>query len=45
MLKFTSADDLAAYGRNRATRSTDHVELAWSAVLRMLDEKDTSYRN
>ena len=39
------ADQLAAYGRNRATSSGDHAELAWNAVLRLLDDRDPSYRS
>ncbi len=38
-------DELAADGRQRATESLDHVERAWSAVLRLLDAKDPSFRN
>jgi ribulose-5-phosphate 4-epimerase/fuculose-1-phosphate aldolase len=38
-------DQLAAYGKNRAAGSADHVEMAWSAVLRLLEEKDPSYRS
>ena len=38
-------DELAAYGSNRALGSSDHVELAWNAVLRLLDEKDPSFRD
>ncbi len=38
-------DELARFGRERSTESLDHVEMAWSAVLRLLDEKDPSFRN
>ncbi len=38
-------DELAREGKERATESVDHVDLAWSAVLRMLDAKDPSYRD
>jgi ribulose-5-phosphate 4-epimerase/fuculose-1-phosphate aldolase len=38
-------DELAAYGSNRALGSSDHVDLAWNAVLRLLDDKDPSFRD
>jgi ribulose-5-phosphate 4-epimerase/fuculose-1-phosphate aldolase len=38
-------DELAQDGRQRAGESGDHVAMAWSAVLRLLDEKDPSFRN
>lgn len=38
-------DQLAREGRERATTNLEHVDLAWSAVLRLLDQKDPSFRN
>ncbi len=38
-------DKLARKGRKRDTGPTDHVEMAWNAVLRLLDQKDPSFRN
>ncbi len=38
-------DELAADGKRRASGSPDHVELAWKAVLRLLDAGDPSFRN
>lgn len=38
-------DELARDGRQRATSNLEHVDLAWNAVLRLLDAKDSSFRN
>ena len=38
-------DQLAREGRERATSNLEHVDLAWNAVLRLLDQKDPSFRN
>ena len=38
-------DELAEDGRKRVTASRDHVEMAWQAVLRLLDSRDASFRN
>ncbi len=38
-------DELAREGRRRSTESADHVDLAWRAVLRLLDAKDPSFRD
>jgi len=38
-------DELASDGKARATETPDHVNMAWNAVLRLLDDKDPSYRN
>ena len=38
-------DELARGGRERSTESLDHVNRAWSAVLRLLDARDPSFRN
>ena len=38
-------DELAEEGSRRATGSANHVDMAWAAVLRMLDQKDPSFRN
>jgi ribulose-5-phosphate 4-epimerase/fuculose-1-phosphate aldolase len=38
-------DELAGEGKARATETPDHVSMAWDAVLRLLEEKDPSYKN
>lgn len=38
-------DELARDGRQRATSNLDHVDMAWNAVLRLLDQQDSSFRN
>ncbi len=38
-------DELARDGMARATGTHVHVNLAWNAVIRLLDQKDPSYRN
>ena len=38
-------DELASYGRQGVEKSPDHFERTWNAVVRMLDQKDPSYRN
>ena len=38
-------DELARKGRKRDTNSVDHVDMAWNAVIRLLDQKDPSFRN
>ena len=38
-------DQLAAFGRDRATDSVDHVALVWDAVVRLLDRQDPSFRD
>jgi ribulose-5-phosphate 4-epimerase/fuculose-1-phosphate aldolase len=38
-------DQLANYGKARSTETPDHVNMAWNAVTRLLDDKDPSYRN
>jgi len=38
-------DELAREGRARANETPEHVDMAWDAVLRLLDNKDSSYRN
>jgi ribulose-5-phosphate 4-epimerase/fuculose-1-phosphate aldolase len=38
-------DELASEGKARASEPPDHVNMAWDAVLRLLEAKDPSYRN
>ena len=38
-------DELARYGADHAGGSAEHIELSWNAVLRLLDRKDSSFRN
>ena len=38
-------DELAPEGSRRARETADHVDMAWSAVLRLLDQKDPSFRD
>jgi len=38
-------DELARDGRQRATSNLVHVDMAWNAVLRLLDQKDSSFRS
>jgi ribulose-5-phosphate 4-epimerase/fuculose-1-phosphate aldolase len=38
-------DELASEGKARASEPPDHVNMAWDAVLRLLEEKDPSYKN
>lgn len=38
-------DELASHGRQGVAEIPDHVERTWSAVLRLLDQKDSSYRD
>jgi len=38
-------EELARDGRQRATTNLQHVDFAWNAVLRLLDDKDPSFRN
>lgn len=38
-------DQLAAEGKNRVGRSDEHVDLVWQAVLRLLERKDSSFRD
>jgi len=38
-------DELARDGRERAATNLEHVDFAWNAVLRLLDQKDPSFRN
>jgi len=38
-------DELAREGKARASETPDHVNMAWGAVLRLLEDKDPSYRN
>ena len=37
--------DELAQGGKPATQTQEHVELAWNAVIRLLDQKDPSFRN
>ena len=37
--------ELADFGRQRVAGTTDHVELAWNAVLRLLEKNDASFRD
>jgi len=38
-------DELASDGMARASETGTHVDLTWNAVLRLLDQKDPSFRN
>jgi ribulose-5-phosphate 4-epimerase/fuculose-1-phosphate aldolase len=38
-------DELARDGRERTATSLEHVDMAWNAVVRLLDQKDPSFRN
>lgn len=38
-------DQLALAGRSRATGNLEHVDLVWNAVLRLLEQKDPSWRD
>ncbi len=38
-------DQLAAFGKDRATDAVDHVALVWDAVVRLLDRQDPSFRD
>jgi ribulose-5-phosphate 4-epimerase/fuculose-1-phosphate aldolase len=38
-------DELASEGKARASETPDHVNMAWDAVLRLLEAKDPSYKN
>jgi len=38
-------DELAHMGRQRDADSTAHVDMAWQAVLRLLDKHDNTYRS
>jgi len=38
-------DELAYYGSQGVAEIPDHIDFTWNAVLRLLDEKDPSYRN
>ena len=38
-------DELARDGRQRSTSNLEHVDMAWNAVLRLLDQRDSSFRN
>jgi len=38
-------DELATEGKARTSETPDHVNMAWDAVLRLLEEKDPSYKN
>ena len=38
-------DELASDGKSRANETSAHVDMAWDAVIRLLDSKDPSYRN
>ena len=38
-------DELASDGKARANETSAHVDMAWDAVIRLLDSKDPSYRN
>ena len=38
-------DELAAEGSRRARDTAEHVDMAWAAVLRLLDQKDPSFRD
>ena len=37
-------DEQAYHGARRSVESHDYVELAWSAVMRLLDRNDPSFR-
>ncbi|MDC1287887.1 class II aldolase/adducin family protein [Gammaproteobacteria bacterium] len=41
----TVVDDLAYAGKLRSGDSHDYIQLAWDAVLRLLDKKDPSFRD
>ena len=38
-------DEIAEEGMARASGSHEHIGMVWQAVVRMLDQKDASYRN
>jgi hypothetical protein len=38
-------DEQAYHGAQRTVETHDYVQLAWDAVLRLLDKKDPSYRD
>ena len=38
-------DTMARMGKARADENPDHVDMAWDAVIRLLEEKDPSYKN
>jgi len=38
-------DELAREGRVAGSGPAEHVALAWDAVLRLLEQKDSSFRN
>jgi len=38
-------DEMARKGKLPADEFPDHINMAWDAVLRLLDDKDPSYRN
>jgi ribulose-5-phosphate 4-epimerase/fuculose-1-phosphate aldolase len=38
-------DELASDGKARASGTPDFVDFTWDAVIRLLDQKDPSYRN
>ncbi len=38
-------DELASYGNQGVLEIPSHVDLTWSAVMRLLDQKDPSYRD
>jgi ribulose-5-phosphate 4-epimerase/fuculose-1-phosphate aldolase len=38
-------DELARDGKARAGETPDHINMAWDAVIRLLDDKDPSYKN
>ena len=38
-------DELARDGKARAGETPDHVNMAWDAVIRLLDDKDPTYKN
>ena len=42
---FAVVDEQARYGRQLSGESHDYVDMAWQAVLRMLDNPDPSFRD
>lgn len=38
-------DELASEGKARASQTADHVNMAWAAVIRLLEGRDASYKN
>ena len=38
-------DEQAYHGARRSCETHDYIQLAWDAVVRLLDSKDPSYRD